>query len=128
MVLERTQPIHVNRLRPFTPLMDGTPSVGNAAPEVRIPFEPTAWPKVGELVITLCDPEKDWQGKPFVVGRVLALQIIPFAIARYNGTAMRVGLLGVHIGRALLITKTENWCTLLEARHREPGTVRGQVP
>ena len=38
VVLVKTNPIHVNRLRPFTPLMDGTPSVGNAAPEVRIPF------------------------------------------------------------------------------------------
>jgi hypothetical protein len=75
VVLEKTPPIHVNRLRPFTPLLDGTPSVDNAAPKAKNPFKkPTAWPKVGELVILLCDPNKDWQEKPFVVGKVVALR------------------------------------------------------
>ena len=127
LVLERTQPIHVNRLRPFTPLMDGTPSVGNAAPEVRIPFvKPTAWPKVGELVITLCDPEKDWQGKPFVVGRVLALQGVPVrdCTVQWYGNAGGITR-GPH--RPGFVDNKDGKLVYL-AGGKTLGTVRGQVP
>ena len=65
-----SQPVHVNRLRPYTPMPDGSPSVQNVPPPPRTAWEPVARePRVGELVV-ICTTA-DWDDKPFDVGRIL---------------------------------------------------------
>jgi hypothetical protein len=62
-------PIHVNRLRPFSPLEDGKPSVTNQPPPVRVHWHSPRAPLVGEMVVV--QTEADWVDKPFDVGRVM---------------------------------------------------------
>ena len=71
---EVTPPIHVYRLRPFWPLDDGTPSVSNKPPKATMLWSPPkTHPVVGEWVVAVC-PADDWQGKPFLLAKVVAIQ------------------------------------------------------
>ena len=64
------QPVHVNRLRHYTPLPDGSPSVQNQPPPPTVLWQPvTKAPRAGEIVVVRT--AADWGDKPFDVGRVL---------------------------------------------------------
>ena len=63
-------PVHVNRLSPYTPLPDGSPSVPNQPAPPRIAWSsPDRAPAVDDLVVVQTSAE--WQDRPFDVGRVL---------------------------------------------------------
>jgi len=65
-----TEPIHVNRLRPYVPLSDGTPSVQNQPPPPRVTWQqPSREPKVGDLVVVQTSSQDS--SRKFDVGRVL---------------------------------------------------------
>jgi hypothetical protein len=66
---ELSQPIHVNRLRPFSPLDDGKPSVPNQPPPPKSRWITPQAPVVGDMVVV--HTEAEWDDKPFDVARVL---------------------------------------------------------
>ena len=68
-----TPPMHVNRLRPYSPLDDGTPSILNQdGPLTSLWTRPSEPPAVGDLIIVKATVD-DWQGKPFVLAETLKI-------------------------------------------------------
>ena len=59
-------PFHVNRLSPYTPLSDGSPSVScNPERYMKTWTKPKHPPKIGDIIIIYMDPK--WEVIPFAV-------------------------------------------------------------